>query len=350
MSRGRIASIASAFPPSMTQQALWDGYFADRFEDGDRDRAGRIWANVGVGARGGVVAPVDEDVSTWGTERRMQRFAEAALPLASNAVCRSLEAAGLRATDIDLLTVVSCTGYGTPGLDIRLVDHLGMPPTTQRLHVGHMGCYAAVPGLATVVDAATARGRTSVMVCVELASLHLQPPSDDLEQLVAHALFADAAAAVVVTPGGPGLELVDVVSRTDTARADLMTWDVTDHGFRMGLSPRVPAVLARHVADVVRDLLAPHRLDVGDVAAWAVHPGGPRILDVVADRLGLEEDQLWASREVLCEHGNCSSPTVLVILQRLVARRALGPGDAVVALAFGPGLTLYAALLRRTGG
>jgi alkylresorcinol/alkylpyrone synthase len=119
-----------------------------------------------------------------------------------------------------------------------------------------------------------------------------------------------------------------------------MTWDVTDLGFRMGLSPRVPDVLAKHVGDVVDELLAKAGLRVEDVAGWAVHPGGPRILDVVRDELGLAEERMAASRRVLAEHGNCSSATVLLVLQELAD--VDGP---VVAMAFGPGLTLYAALL-----
>jgi alkylresorcinol/alkylpyrone synthase len=144
--------------------------------------------------------------------------------------------------------------------------------------------------------------------------------------------------------------VLDVVARTDTAHAGDMTWDVTDHGFRMGLSPRVPAVLARHVGPVVAELLGAHGLRPADVAGWAVHPGGPRIVDVVAERLELDEHQLAVSREVLCQHGNCSSPTVLLILQQLRARTPFADGDHVVVLAFGPGLTLYAALLRQRSG
>jgi predicted naringenin-chalcone synthase len=108
----------------------------------------------------------------------------------------------------------------------------------------------------------------------------------------------------------------------------------------MGLSPRVPDVLARHVGDVVAELLDGAGLRVEDVAGWAVHPGGPRILDVVRDELGLTEEQMGASRRVLAEHGNCSSATVLLVLQELA-----GVDGPVVAMAFGPGLTLYAALL-----
>jgi predicted naringenin-chalcone synthase len=131
-----------------------------------------------------------------------------------------------------------------------------------------------------------------------------------------------------------------MVAATDSSTADHMTWDVTDLGFRMGLSPRVPDVLGRHVGGVVDQLLTEAGLRIEDVAGWAVHPGGPRILDVVRDTLGLGEDQMAASRRVLREHGNCSSATVLLVLEELAD--VDGP---VVAMAFGPGLTLYATLL-----
>ncbi|MBA2529293.1 MAG: type III polyketide synthase, partial [Euzebyales bacterium] len=260
--------------------------------------------------------------------------------------------AGLAPGDVEQLTVVSCTGYATPGLDILLARDLGLPSGTQRLHIGHMGCYAALPGLATAADAAAARDRTTVLLCLELTSLHIQPPVHDREQMVAHALFSDAAAAVAVSPGsrGPGnrggLEVVDFVARTDVARVALMSWDVTDLGFRMGLSPQVPAVLSAHVADAVGELLSRHGVGLDAVAHWAIHPGGPRVVDVVAERMGLSDTQVAASRDVLREHGNCSSATVLLILDRIVAGGDLQPGEHVVAMAFGPGLTLYATLLR----
>jgi predicted naringenin-chalcone synthase len=250
--------------------------------------------------------------------------------------------------------VVSCTGYSTPGLDILLARDLGMADSVQRLFIGHMGCYAALPGLGAVSDFVAARGRPAVLLCLELTSLHVQPATDDLGQVVAHALFADAAAAIVVEPGGSGrtgrsgrlpFAVRDVVAVTDPSTTDHMTWDVTDLGFRMGLSPRVPAVLARHVGAVVRDrLLAPHGLTPADVAAWAVHPGGRRILEVVEQQLELAPTAMRPSYEVLDRFGNCSSATVLLVLDALPA--VDGP---VVAMAFGPGLTLYAALLDRGG-
>jgi predicted naringenin-chalcone synthase len=191
---------------------------------------------------------------------------------------------------------------------------------------------------------------------VELTSLHVQPAAaqegeingaDDVQQMVAHALFSDAAAAVVLPPGGrrraSGFEVVDIVALTDPTTGDHMTWDVTDLGFRMGLSPRVPDVLAVHVGAMIRErLLAPNGLAVEDVGGWAIHPGGRRILEVVAEQLRLSASRMRPSYDVLDEFGNCSSATVLLVLNRLRAR----PGVPAVAMAFGPGLTLYAALLR----
>src|SRR5215207_5313900 len=334
-----IVGSGSAYPDTERQQLLWDGFFAEHFAASRL--AKRIFASSGVVTRHGVANPLVEDVSAWSTEARMQRYVTEAMPLGKDAVAAALDAAALPAADVGMFAVVSCTGYTTPGLDIRLARDLGMSAEVQRLFVGHMGCYAAIPGLGAVSDFAVARGRPAVLLCLELTSLHVQPPTGDPQQLVAHALFSDAAAAVVVRPGAVrGLEVVDVAARTDVATADHMTWDVTDLGFRMGLSPRVPDVLSRHVGGVVGELLGGAGLRTEDVAGWAVHPGGPRILDVVRDELGLTEAHLAASRRVLAEHGNCSSATVLLVLQELAD--VDGP---VVAMAFGPGLTLYAALL-----
>jgi predicted naringenin-chalcone synthase len=333
-----LTGAGRALPTTIDQAAVWDGFFADHYADVRAAR--RVFTASGVRRRHAVANPLDEDISGWSTGARMQRYVQEALPLGKQAVAAALDDAGLAPGDVGLFAVATCTGYATPGLDIRLASDLGMPPGLQRLLVGHMGCYAAIPGLAAVGDYVTARSRPAVLLCCELTSLHVQPPVRELDQVVAHALFSDAAAAVVLQPGGRGRRLAGVVARTDPSTADHMTWDVTDLGFRMGLSPRVPDVLSRHVGDVVEELLTGAGLRIEDVAGWAVHPGGPRILDVVRDHLGLTEEQLAASRSVLAEHGNCSSATVLLVLEELAD--VDGP---VVAMAFGPGLTLYAALL-----
>ncbi len=340
-----LTGIGTALPASRSQAELWDGFFREHYEDWSLAR--RVWHNAGVKTRHGVADPLELDVRGWSTAQRMRRFLDEGLPLARRAVEGCLDDAGLDRDDVGLLSVVTCTGYGTPGLDILLARDLGLSDRLQRLHVGHMGCYAAVPGLAGVADAAAARGKAAVILCLELTSLHIQPPTRDVEQLVAHALFSDAAVAAAVVPDGRrGFDVVDVVARTDVAHAGLMRWDITDQGFRMALSPRVPQVLERHVVDVVEELLGSRGLVPADVAGWAVHPGGPRILEAVRERLGVEAADLAESTAVLRDHGNCSSATVLLVLDEIRRGGDLADGDHVVFMAFGPGLTLYAALLR----
>ncbi|WP_227870295.1 type III polyketide synthase [Streptomyces otsuchiensis] len=370
-----VTGLGIAVPDAVDQQRLWEDRFDDHF--GGSPLARRIFAGAGVRQRHTVVDLAMESPHDWSTAERMRRYAREAPGLGHRAVVAALADAGLAARDVGQLTVASCTGYDTPGLDIRLAGSLGLEPGTQRLLVGHMGCYAALPALGSAADFVTARGRPAVLLCLELPSLHLQPPTDEVQQVVTHALFGDAAVALVLLPGGSGtvrgaaatgaaamaataaasagpevsrgrdgLELVDLVAHTDPTTADLMTWRVTDHGFRMGLSAAVPDVLATQVRPVTERLLTRHGLDVADVAGWAVHPGGPRILETVEGELDLAPDALDASRAVLAEYGNCSSPTVLLVLDRLSHGPRPADGAPVVAMAFGPGLTLYAALFR----
>ncbi len=342
-----IAGIGSAFPPAYDQREIWDTFFAEHFR-GTR-RARYIWDRCGVEQRHAVADPRRDDLRFARTEERMRRFVRDGAELAASAVEACLADARLRRSDIGHLTVVSCTGYGTPGLDAALMDQLGLDPSVERLHVGDMGCYAALPALASASDTATARSKVALVVCMELTSLHVQPPTDDVSQIVAHSLFSDAAAAVAIAPDANGFEVVNVAARTATEHAALMTWDLTGQGFRMRLAPEVPRALQESVGPVVHALLASEGLSVADVRGWAIHPGGPAIIDVVGDRLGLDDADLAPARSVLAEHGNCSSPTVLLVLDRIRLQVDLEPGDHVVAMAFGPGLTLYTLLLRFTG-
>jgi len=347
-----ISGIGVALPGApMDQSTVWDGFFRHHFA-GSR-AAERIFVASGVRHRHAVADPRTEDVSGWSTAQRMRRYALEAQPLGHRAVSAALTSAGITAGEVGLLVVASCTGYGTPGLDIQLAASLRLPPDTQRLLVGHMGCYAALPALRSAADFVVVRRRPAVLLCLELTSLHVQPATDDPQQVVSHALFGDAAAALVLTPSPndapgaprPRLRLLDVTAVTDTTASDQMTWDVTNLGFRMVLLPSVPAVLARHVRQAVHRLLSAHGLRPSDVRGWAVHPGGPAILDTVQRELGLPPEALAASRAVLARSGNCSSPTVLLVLDELLRAGTLDGDGPVVAMAFGPGLTLYTALL-----
>jgi predicted naringenin-chalcone synthase len=336
-----------AVPAAISQPTAWEEVFSPRLAGNSLAKA--IFLRAGISTRHSAVDPRETDVSGWTTGERMRRYVVEARTLGRDAVHQALQQAQVRPEDVGLFVVVSCTGYATPGLDILIAEDVGLPLSVRRLIVGHMGCYAAVPGLAAAADFVRAAGVPAVVLCVELPTLHFQPCDNprDLQTVVSHALFADAAAAVVIEPDATGgLEILDTTAVTVPGSAPLMTWDITDHGFRMGLSPKVPDVLSVQVGDAVQSLVKPYGLEVEDVVGWAVHPGGRRIVDVVADRLQLTADQVAASRAILDQYGNCSSPTVLMVLDEIRRRERPAVGDPVVAMAFGPGLTLCTALLR----
>jgi predicted naringenin-chalcone synthase len=279
------------------------------------------------------------------TGQRLEHYARLAPPLALRAARAALDGSGLPAGEVTHLVTVSCTGFMAPGVDRALIVGLGLPPTVARTHVGYMGCHGALNGL-RVADAFASDPAARILLCaVELCCLHHHYGWDPAK-VIANALFADGAAAVAAVP--PGQAPGGVVWRLRATgscllpdSADAMTWTVGDHGFEMTLSRQVPGLIARHLRPWLEGWLAERGVALAEVASWAVHPGGPRIVTAVEEALALPGDALWASRAVLAECGNMSSPTILFILDRL---RAAGAPRPCVALGFGPGLLAEAAL------
>ncbi|MFM8803204.1 MAG: type III polyketide synthase [Planctomycetia bacterium] len=283
------------------------------------------------------------------TADRMARYAADAGPLALAAAPAALARGGIDAADVTHLVTCSCTGFANPGVDLELVRQLSLPTDVSRTHVGFMGCHGAFNALRVADAFATAEANAVVLVvCVELCSLHFQYGSRS-DAVVANSIFADGAAAVVGVGGDHPLA-ADADWRLDRQWSRLlpdstgeMGWLIGDKGFEMSLSARVPAIIGGEIAGIVADAVAAERLAPADITAWAVHPGGPRVLATVRDSLALDDAALAASREVLAAHGNMSSATILFILESMLPHAA-GP---CLAMAFGPGLTAEIALFRR---
>ena len=355
----RIVSIASAYPPyrysqddclRYAREAVLGPNWRARPELTESARQmERLFAATGVESHNSAVDLAAYYHRPRTTGERMETYQTAASALGRAALAECLRLAEPRsAEDVTDLIAVSCTGYSAPGLDIQLARDLGIPRDVRRVVVGHMGCFGALVGLRQGVAAGRAYpGALAALLSVELSSLHI-PPTLDTKVLTQFALFGDAAAALLLScdPSATGPEVIDTYCVADFASADQMSWTITDHGFMMGLSPRVPVTLRRNVSSVVARLLDPHELRIPDVTHWIVHPGGPSILEVIQTKLELSDEQMAPSWQVLREHGNCSSVTVLLILEELLRSGRTRPGEWCVMMAFGPGLTLETCLLR----
>ncbi|MGO8948398.1 MAG: type III polyketide synthase [Ktedonobacterales bacterium] len=356
----RILTVASALPPyHYTQQTILD-YGLDRIlgadwstqkeKSDDARLIRRLFEAAHVQHRQSAVDLLTYYAEMPTTGARMETYQVASYQLGRQALEKALrQTEGQRSYhDISDFIVVSCTGYSAPGLDIQLARDLGMPRDVRRLVIGHMGCFGALAGLRQSLAAIRAHpGATAAMLSVELSSLHFSPGLDP-ELLTSFALFGDAAAAILLSDVdvGTGPELIDTYCEADFAASDQMSWTITDQGFVMTLSPRVPITLRHNVQGVTNRLLAAHGLAVSDVRHWIIHPGGPSILDTIGKELGLSSEQTALSWQILRDHGNCSSPTVLLILEALLRGGQAKPGEWGMMMAFGPGLTLETALLR----
>lgn len=266
------------------------------------------------------------------TGERMKTYQREAPRLALEAVEK------LRAqTPLDRVThliVTSCTGFYAPGLDLDILREGQLAPNVQRTLIGFMGCHAGLIGLRSAKQIVEADAEAVVlMVNLELCSLHLQE-TDRMDRLVSFLLFADGAAASLITSQPAGLRLDQCASHLSLADAERMAWHIEDSGFAMTLDARLPARI-RQWFNSTAELSAP----VADPASlhWAIHPGGRLILDAVQDACGLTDEQMHLSREVLRRFGNMSSASIMFILRDLLATGARGPGRAI---AFGPGLTV----------
>ena len=273
------------------------------------------------------------------TAERMHIYEREALPLALKASLGALEASGVDPADITHLVTVTCTGFTAPGFDIGLIKGLPLNPSVERTQVGFMGCHGAFNGLRVARAFVEADPSARVLVCAtELCSPHYHY-SWNPKRMVGNALFADGAAALVAGNGqfdDPGSwKAVANGSCLFSDSESAMSWNIGNHGFEMTLSTRVPSLIANNLRPWLERWLADHQLTIDKVASWAIHPGGPRILTSVEASLGLPLGTTNVAREILCEYGNMSSPTILFILDRLRQQEAPLP---CVALGFGPGL------------
>lgn len=343
LSDGRRPFAEPAEDSALMQDAL--GELGGQHERGGQPEQGEP---AFIGHDGAILSP--------STGYRNDRYRDLAPDLFVGAARAAVERADIAPESITHVVTVSCTGFTQPGPDLDVVRRLGLGAGVFRHHIGFMGCAAAFPALRMAAAFCEADPDAVVLVvCAELCTLHVRA-SDRPDQIVANAVFADGAAAAIVSAdlperfddeagradAAPGLRLDQFATTAIDDGAKDMAWNIGDAGFEMVLSPRVPKLVQEHVREAVEPILTARHSGVTDVAHWAVHPGGRAILDRVEEELGLGSSALTASRAVLRRHGNMSSATILFVLDAIL-RDGPEVGAAVAALAFGPGLTVETA-------
>ncbi len=324
-----------------------------------RELARRLHAAAGVRTRH-LALPLAGYERPFGFAEANAVFAREGTVLAERACREALAAAGVAPGDVDLLFFTSVTGVGAPSVDAGLVGRLGLRPDVRRVPSFGLGCAGGAAGLGHLHEHLAGHPHhVALLVSVELCSLTLQRDDGSTANLLSSGLFGDGASAVVVAgddvaPRGPGTRpaprVVDARGRLYPGTERHLGWEVRDTGFGIVLSAQLPQLLRAHLAGDVKDLLAPHDLEPGDVGTWVVHAGGPKIVDAVRDALDLPEEALARTRATLAAEGNLSSSSVLHVLAATLDDGAPPPGGWAVLMAFGPGVTVELVLLRGEPG
>lgn len=347
----RIAGAASAFPKNLyTQQEIVHGL--EKYWDGRLDKPAvleRLHTRTGVDRRH-LSLKIEEyyPLDTFG--KANDAWILNAEQLGSDAICRAITPLGIAARDIDALFFTTVTGVASPSIDARLVNRMGLSPAIKRIPMFGLGCVAGAAGIARAADYVKAYPEhIAVLLSVELCSLTWQREDTSVANLISSGLFGDGAAAVVLAGSETGLTGPQVVATRSVFyphTQDVMGWDISEKGFQIVLSPEVPNMVYKHLANDVDDFLSSQRLTRTDISSWIIHTGGPKVLEAVQESLALPDGALDASWECLRNVGNLSSASVLVVLQDFLARRRGKPGAYSLMAAMGPGFCSELVLLK----
>lgn len=252
--------------------------------------------------------------------------------------------------DITHVITVSCTGFFAPEPAYEIVKQLGLSTSTQRFHLGFMGCFAAFPALKMAKSFCESDPDSTVMIiCLELCTLHLQN-SQKTDNLISASVFADGGAGAIIScqkPSSNTFRLDQFATSIAEKSKDDMAWTIGDTGFDMVLSTYVPEIIRSNLGSSIAPLLENYSIDLKDINHWALHPGGRAILDKIETDLNLNPDQLKSSRTTLANYGNMSSATILFVLKHLLEQPQKNKQESTIAMAFGPGLTIESGLLTK---
>jgi predicted naringenin-chalcone synthase len=368
MNHPSIYSIGTALPPYKIAQSAHHDILQSSPDIGRKQKLQirKIYSRTGIEYRHSVLEefgrqenadnilffPTDQHKMTP-VSKRMQIYEDCAADLCMDAVKDCLS--GLEDFDIARISHIvtfSCTGMYAPGLDIQLVERLSLGKNVERTAINFMGCYAAINAIKSAYYIAKAEPDAVVLIVgLELCTLHYQKNETE-DRIVANALFADGAAAAIIssshidkTDSGCILSLDSFYAEFESGGREEMAWRIGDYGFDLKLSSYVPDLIEKNIHQMMQKIFDRAGITQDDISFYALHPGGVSILEACEKALGISKEQNKISYDILRDHGNMSSVTILFVLKEYLKKfTKADAGKKLLGYAFGPGLTMESML------
>ncbi|GAB7144965.1 type III polyketide synthase [Mycobacterium riyadhense] len=353
-----IEGMATGAPHRVVEQSDAAARVVELFGDPrQRERIPRVYDKTRIATRRMAIDPLDAEFEAFrrdpGTIRdRMNLFYEHAVPLAVDVSRRALAGLPYGADEIGLLVFVTSTGFIAPGVDVAIVKELGLSRSVSRVVINFMGCAAAMNAIRTASDYVRSHPAMKAMVvCIELCSVNAVF-ADDINDLVIHSLFGDGCAALVIGASQvqeklePGKVVIrSIFSRLLDDAEDGIVLGVNHDGITCELSENLPAYIYSGVDPVVAEVLRDNGLQKSDIDLWAIHPGGPKIIEQSMRSLGIAAELAVQSWEVLARFGNMLSVSLIFVLEMMVWQAESGKAISTgMAFAFAPGVTVEGVL------
>jgi alkylresorcinol/alkylpyrone synthase len=349
----KIAAIANAVPPRVITQSQAREFAAMYFRDHRRDveRLLPAFDHAGIEERH-ICMPPEWFLSPKSFPDKNDLYIEWATRLGAEALSSCSASSGVSLSDITHIIIVSTTGLATPSIDSRLVNVLGLSSHIVRTPIWGLGCAGGAAGLGLAYRLAKGDPKAVVaLVCVELCSLTFHFEDFSKSNFIATALFADGAAGVIVvgddrakTATGPEIARAGTTTWPDSL--DVMGWNFDAVGMQVVFSHAIPQIVRDKIFANTAEFLSADSLGFSDIRHWVTHPGGMKVIEAYEATLPMPPCAMTHARAVLRQYGNMSSPTVLFVLERLIACGSASEGELGILTALGPGFSADNLLLR----
>lgn len=306
----------------------------------------KIFENAGVERRYSIMDAHEVFLNT-SFEEKNDIYVRESIKLAEKSLIKALKKANLKATDLDYIITVSCTGIMIPSLDAYLINSMQMKQDIVRLPVTEMGCAAGVSGIIYAKKFLQANpNKRAVVIAVESPTATFQLEDYSMVNVVSAAIFGDGASATILSSykEDKGPQIIDEAMYHFYDATHMMGFKLRNTGLQMILDKTVPETISNHFPKIIYPFLEKNNLAIEDINHLIFHPGGKKIVQTVEDLFGSLGKNIDDTKEVLKLYGNMSSATVLYVLERFMDKQ-LPKGDKGLMLSFGPGFSAQRILL-----